>query len=130
MFVNTASQLKEVVVPNLLQHQVIGVDLEYWLDSTNAKIAFICTMQLSTLTGNFVIDVLKLSKHTSMALKHIFASKDFIKVGGGGGGLIKHVTWCCEGPARWGDRLEAAEEGLRLGHRELIRHCEGLLEIE
>ncbi|KAL4427585.1 hypothetical protein ABPG74_012976 [Tetrahymena malaccensis] len=84
IFVDKEEQLIEKVIPDLLQHQIIGIDLEYWTDNKDQKLSYICTLQLSTLTSNFVIDTLNLRKQVSIHLKSIFESAKFVKVFHGG----------------------------------------------
>lgn len=44
IFIDTLEQLETLVVPSLKQYQVIGVDLEYWHDTKDPKIAFVATL--------------------------------------------------------------------------------------
>jgi exosome complex exonuclease RRP6 len=60
---------------------VFGIDIEFYTEKKDEKLCFVCTMQISTISHDFIIDAIKLRKEISTHLKNtLFENSQKIKI--------------------------------------------------
>jgi len=72
-------QTLELAAIELQQSCLIGVDLEYHTELNSSNIGFVCLLQLSTITTDYIIDAILLRDKIHQYLAKIFESEDIIK---------------------------------------------------
>jgi len=78
IFVDDEKSLQNVS-QKLISASIIGVDMECYVDD-DSKNTFVCLLQISTVSEDFIIDCLKLHSFIYQYLQTIFAAENIIKV--------------------------------------------------
>jgi exosome complex exonuclease RRP6 len=75
-FINDADEL-QIIVEDLKQHRILGVDLEFHSDK---RIFIASLLQISTLECDYVVDVLVLREKVGPVLTQVFSDPNIVKV--------------------------------------------------
>ena len=79
IIVNDEPTLK-MIAYELETSSILGVDLEYFTENNKDEIGFVCLLQISSITTDYVIDTLLLRDQIGKYLAAIFESDKIIKV--------------------------------------------------
>jgi len=88
LFVETEKDLSKIA-SELLDSQIIGVDMECYLDS-KLQITIVCLLQISSIKEDYLIDCLKLHPWINKYLQPVFEADSLLKVFHG-----------CDGDLKW-----------------------------
>ncbi|CAD8062613.1 unnamed protein product [Paramecium sonneborni] len=79
--VETEKQLEQHMNNIIHNYNIIGVDIEHYSDKIDQyKISFACTIQLSTIDIDYVIDIMKLRHVCNKYLEPIFQNQQLLKI--------------------------------------------------
>jgi len=88
-YISSENELK-AMAEEISHSSLIGVDLEYYLEDPIEKVGFVCLLQISTVSKDYLIDGLTLHQSIHHYLSHIFSSHK-----------IKKVFHGCDNDLKW-----------------------------